>query len=104
MRYLIPAMALLLAACASDGQAPVVPSIPAPPQLDVQSCENLKRNIAVIEAGKLASGHYGDGEVERLQQLRILAVAMGCLLDEPVPAEAPAEPVVIEPLPEPVAE
>lgn len=83
MKYLMPAMVLLLGACSTDGQAPPVPAIPAPPQMDPQSCENLKRNIAVIEAGKQASGHYGEGEVERLQQLRMLAVAMGCLLDGP---------------------
>lgn len=93
MKYLIPAMALMLAACAGDAQ---VPAIPAPPQMDPQSCYNLNLNVYQIETAKKATGHYGEGEEERLANLRLVAAAMGCFLDPnfvpaPVPAAKPAE-------------
>lgn len=90
--YLIPAMALLLGACATDGAAPTVPAIPAPPQMDPQSCYNLNLNVYQIETAKKASGHYGEGEEERLANLRLVAAAMGCFLDPnfvPLPPPPP---------------
>lgn len=95
MKYLVPAMMLLLAACASDEGAPDValPPIPAPPQLDAASCYNLNNYVYQVEQGKKASGHYGKGEEKRLEMLRSYALLGGCFLDPDfVPAPAPVNP------------
>lgn len=109
MRTLAILTVTLLAACAGDPAAPTVPvpTIPAP-VLDAQSCYNLNLNVYKIEEGKRATGHYGEGEEERLETLRRAAALMGCYLDPdfvPAPVAPPAEdvpapvepPVVVEP-------
>jgi hypothetical protein len=89
-RSLLVAGVLLLPACSGDGQAPQVPPIPAPPQMDAESCYNMNHTVYQIEAAKRLSGHYGEGEEKRLAQLRIVALALGCYLD---PAFQPRPPV-----------
>jgi hypothetical protein len=85
-----------LAACGtwSHDTVPTVPPIPSPPQMDPESCYNMNNTVYQIEAYKKLTGHYGEGEEERLAQVRLAAAILGCYLDsafEPrPPASAPA--------------
>jgi hypothetical protein len=89
----------VLAGCSGDGDAPQVPQvppIPAPPQMDPESCYNMNNTVYQIETAKKLSGHYGEGEEKRLEQVRFAALALGCYIDPnfqprpPVPAPKPA--------------